>query len=395
MANTNAQTETADSEEVKALKELEELAELRKSIAESERDERAAKLEKLESPISPDVVKSGTAVKGTPIENSVLAHKAMEKAMREIVTDIFKDQLITKDNKDFKNVIVYNETLKSQIIAYQELTLDLVSFNKRFERELKRLDDIKNISLEPDSKTIDLAAVTSALVGTYSLIQAIGSLKSAFNQEKSFTITETSISEVAIVASLFKAVKEKHNSVGIISPSHIPLILNENKGELVKVWRAINETQTKFLELSDAVEKLQEEAKLNYSNEKDAGLKKKRKEKLDKITLGLKKINAQISTFETLRKRLFEAGENKSSIIASSRQIEYILAKLNDGNSFIIILDVTASGTTYTRKSWWVNELKFSGGANISALLFDSQGTLIGASRKHAIDPFKYSHEID
>ncbi|WP_394975440.1 hypothetical protein [uncultured Croceitalea sp.] len=400
MAKTTAQTDntdtgTSDSEEIKALKELKTISELKKSIAVNEKDERAAKLDKLKGGLSLDPVKSSTSVTGVHIENKVLAQKAVDRTMEKLVNSLFSSDVVNFNSKKLKNVIIYNETLKSQIIAYQELKLDLADFKTRFEREYKKLDDIASIPLDPNARSVDLAGFTAALVGTYSLIQTIGALKSAFNEERSFTVTETEISEVAIAASLFNALNKKFSGVNIISPVHIPVILNGSSGELSNAWKDITTTHTKFVTLSETVKELEAEAKKLHKDEMDTGLKKKRKERLDEISSGLQKISAQISAYEMLTKRLYEVGDDKSSLLASSKQIEAIVTKLNVPNSFIIIVEVEASGTAFTKKSWWVNNISFSGGAHISGMLFNAEGTLVSASKEHFVFPFYKNDEID
>lgn len=400
MAKTTAQTDSTDttppdSEEVKALKELKTISDLKKIIAENEKAERTAKLDGLKSPLTLDPVKSNTSVTGVHIENEILAQKAVDSVMGKLVDSIFTSDVVSSNSKSLQNVIIYNETLKAQIIAYQQLKLDLEDFKTRFEREHIKLKAIANIPLDPNAKSIDLAGFTAALVGAYSLIQTIGALKSAFNVDQSFTVTENEISQVSIAASLFKAVNKKFSSVNIISPAHIPVILSGNSGDLSKAWNNITDTHTKFVELSEKVKKLEGEAKEAHADEKDPKLKKKRKERLDEISAGLQKISAQISAYGTLTKRLYEVGEDKNSLLASSMQIEAIVTKLNEPNSFILIVEVEASGTAFTKKSWWVNNIKFSGGAHISGLLFNAEGTLVSAAKEHVVFPFYKNDEID
>ncbi len=401
MAKTTAQTDsttdttTLDSEEVKALKELKTISDLKKTIAENEKAERTANLDRLKSPLTLDAVKSNTSVTGVHIENEILAQKAVDSGMEKLVASIFTSDVVSSNSKSLQNVIIYNETLKAQIIAYQELKLDMEDFKTRFEREHTKLKAIANIPLNPNSKSIDLAGFTATLVGAYSIIQTIGALKSAFNVDKSFTVTETEISQVAIAASLFKAVNKKFSGVNIISPVHIPVILNKNSGDLSVAWKSITDTHGKFVELSEKVKKLEGEAKKAYADEKDEKLKKKRKERLDEISAGLQKISAQISTYDTLTKQLYKVGEDKNSLLASSMQIEAIVSKLNEPNSFILIVEVEASGTAFTSKSWWVNNIKFSGGAHISGLLFNVEGTLVSAAKEHVVFPFYKNDEID
>ncbi|WP_109853245.1 hypothetical protein [Aquimarina sp. AU58] len=400
MAKTTAQTDSTDttppdSEEVKALKELKTISDLKKTIAENEKAERTAKLDGLKSPLTLDPVKSNTSVTGVHIENEILAQKAVDNTMEKLVQSIFTSDVVSSNSKSLQNVIIYNETIKAQIIAYQELKLDLKDFKTRFEREYIKLKAIANIPLDPNAKSIDLAGFTATLVGVYSLIQTIGALKSAFNVDQSFTVTENEISQVSIAASLFKAVNKKFSGVNIISPVHIPVILNGNSGDLSMAWKNITDTHTKFVELSEKVKKLEGEAKKAHADEKDAKLKKKRKERLDEISAGLQKILAQISVFDTLTKRLYKVGEDKSSLLASSMQIEAIVTKLNEPNSFILIVEVEASGTAFTKKSWWVNNIKFSGGAHISGLLFNAEGTLVSAAKEHFVFPFYKNDEID
>lgn len=381
--DTNATNNSSEpkSEAVKQLEEQLAVIKIQKEIAENKKLIYDYEQAKNKAVFDTKPVEGKTTTTGQHIETKILAHKALQEGMDDIVKTILIDQGI-------KSLILYDETIKDQVISYNMLTTNLENFRINYVakyRDLKSKIDHLNFDESPG----DLSAV-GFLTGTYAVVQALAVLVSAFNTDITYNISDVTFSEAEVLSHLVQAIKanDRTKDIQVYAPSVFPIIGGVDS-EILNVFTQLKTQKEEFMALKKILKNKENEGNELLKNAPEIR-KKTTNEVLSKISELNTIIDGHVNNYNALFEQINKVDDKNKSLLSVAYSIENTVLTLQEETTRLIQIEVKASGSTLTRTGWFVyDRIEFSGGSILSANLITNKGEIVNSYTGAKIKPLK------
>jgi hypothetical protein len=340
--------EKKQDEELERLKREKERAELERDIAKAKAERLRVELPKEETKPLEGKISVGDNLL---LPGTVLAYASSSEIAKRLAQDIHAAQ------GEARTIIVYSESHFGSVAAYHSVLNQVVAIQRAYEDKLPK-DEVERLQAVP-AMLLAPELVTTVLKGVADLV-------ALFRTEVEIKGVSVGVEEVAVIAELARAFRENNSGVSVIyTPAYLPaqFLSDPTKdSDLAQKLSVLYRTRRRAGEIIAVYEaKTQEQQKADPLRDRILALKALG-EQTDKLSSYLSSIDEK-------------SGLNPLTLLLKA---EYLNKKLTESTSRVLLTKVHlgAGSNKTTRHLFRGSKLYHDGGAVITFLLFDSNGTI-------------------
>jgi hypothetical protein len=367
-----------------------EEVELREGVALSKQKILQAERDRWKSP-AVEALDGKISSEGTAIENRVLANEALQKAFTKLVSDI--NEQATFKNKPITFIILHAPDLVV-LEAYNGIVEQLTVIARMYDDALSAAEN--NFGRGLTGGGIDPLLPAFAAGG---IVRSVADILSLFRTNNEYKHFDLPVDDMQLVASIVKSAKAQKLNWTIYHPAVYPVEtvpVSPGKSKLMQKLGELRKKGNKLAivnkELEDKLARLQRD----LAGCTDQTLK----QELEKDIVNAQEVKDDLLSLMPIFDQLETAITSSVAIGATTQfsqllRAERLAERLAGGDSYMIKLSAISRGSTRVRTNlFWSSGIRYSGGSELSCIVFHPDGKVLYADIVLCYIPFKKSGDI-